>query len=112
MIFLMHIPENQLDEHCNPPNPRHIQDPPLPNFSGFVPWDPSHWVPSVLFHVLKGPLPRKAHHMVSAAREDFGMCSAGGKLSLSRSEHEHRLCVGVDVLSVSALNVHCSKTGK
>ena len=30
MIFLMLIPENQLDGHCNPPSPRHIQDPPFP----------------------------------------------------------------------------------
>lgn len=108
MIFPKHIPENQRPRHCNPRSPQTHPGSASFHFLQLVPWDACHWHPSDVFRVLTGPLPRKAHRTVSEPQEDFGVCSAA-VVSSGRSEHKHRLYVGVDVLSVSALNVRRSK---
>lgn len=94
-----------MSRQCNPLSLRHIQDLPLWIFFQFVPCNTSHWVPSGLFQMLKGPLSRKPQYTLSEPHEDSGMCSGTNEVSLCRIEHKYRLCVGVDVLSVSALNV-------
>lgn len=49
--------------------------------------------------------PRKPHCTHSEPHEDSSDCSGTNEASLCRTEHRHRLYVGGDVLSMSALNV-------